>query len=79
MSSNIIGLFPNKSDAPSEKVKKESGPLSKKLDAPSERVKKTSGDLNETKTLLVATIETVGKKGRSEKYVVEEANNSPIS
>ena len=47
ISSNIIGPLPNKSDAPSEKVKKASGPLPKKSDAPSEKVKNSSGDLDD--------------------------------
>ena len=61
MSSNIIGPLPNKSDAPSEKVKKANGPLPKKSDTPSEKVKKEGGDLDDTENPLVTTIGMVDK------------------
>ena len=79
MSSNIIGLFPKKSYAPSEKVKKASGPLPEKSYVPSGRVKKGTGDPNEIEKSLVTTIDTVDKKGKSNNNVVEEANTSTIS
>ena len=61
MSSNIIVQLPGKSGAPSEKVKKASGPLPSKSDAPSEKVEKASGNLDDIKKPLVATIDTVDK------------------
>ena len=66
MSLNIIGPLPNKSDAPSENVKKASGTLPKKSYAPSENVKKASRDLDDTKNQLVTTIGMVDKEGTTE-------------
>ena len=50
-----------------------------KSDAPIEKVKIASVDLDHTKNPLVATIDTVEKKGISKQNMVEEANTSPIS
>ena len=59
MSSSIIGPLPNKSDAPSEKVKKSSAPFPNKSDAPSEKVKNSSGDLDGIENPLVNTIDRI--------------------
>ena len=56
-------MLPNKSDSPSENVKKSSGTFPKKYEAPSENVKKESGDLDYIKNSLVTTIYTVDKEG----------------
>ena len=64
------------------------GLLSKKYYTPSEKVGKTSGDLDDTKKVLVTTIDTVVKeettdavykKRKTKPNVVEKSITSPIS
>ena len=74
MSSNIIGPFPKKYDAPSENFKEASVPLPKKLDAPSEKVEKSSDNLYGIEKLLVTTIETFDKEGTI--YTIEKKGKS---